>query len=170
MADFNRQDKTFVEVVELTRATASDYFDSNGALAAGAPNEPRFTHDSVTKEPSGLLVGTNARMTAKVSEIAKIRVDLAYFLDSGGRYFVAGTFKQGAPMLYSGENAMVRAKKDGYSEALTGYVNSSFNPDVRLGRGATATLTYERGAALAQALNIFEHLDNALQEWPAYGV
>jgi len=49
MADFNRQDKTFVEVVELTRATASDYFDSNGALVSGAPNEPRFTHDPATK-------------------------------------------------------------------------------------------------------------------------
>src|SRR5690554_2256612 len=166
MAKFSTDSKTFVEVIELTRADASDYVNFLGDVVPGVVDTPRFTHDEQAVEPIGILTGLNAMQTTEVEELAKIRESLLYFDSEAGRYIVYGTFRAGDPILYSGENAMVRANYDGYQEIVTGYVAPNFDTDVRLGVGVTARIEYKRKAPDAVALNIFEFLDLAIQELP----
>lgn len=56
MGDFNRESKTFDELLTFTRASTGTYFDVSGVLQTAAVDEPRFDHDLVTGEALGLLI------------------------------------------------------------------------------------------------------------------
>ena len=163
---FDVPNSTFSEMFDLSRATASDYIASDGTVTPSVSGEPRFTHDPQTGERLGLLVGLDATLQNDVTETVKLRESLQYFNPQGGRYEVNGYFHQGDPILFSAENAMIRANRGGWQTVTTGYVNSSFDNDVRLGAGITASLEYMQGSMGAPALNTSEFLDLAIQELP----
>ena len=53
----------------MTRnTTTSSYIDSNGNVAFAGPDEPRFTHDPVTRRPLGLLIEGQATNSILRSE------------------------------------------------------------------------------------------------------
>jgi len=56
MATFNRESKTFSELVTFTRASSGWYWDETGTLQEAGTDEPRFDHDPVTGEALGLLI------------------------------------------------------------------------------------------------------------------
>lgn len=56
MADFNRESKTFAELVTFTRASTGTYYDAQGVLQTAAVDEQRLTHDPETGEALGLLI------------------------------------------------------------------------------------------------------------------
>lgn len=64
--------------ISFTRASAANYFNSDGVLTSAAVNEPRFDHDPVTLESKGLLVEvarTNlALRSAEFSDAAWLKI------------------------------------------------------------------------------------------------
>ena len=56
MATFNRESKTFSELVTFTRASSGWYWDETGTLQEAGTDEPRFDHDPVTGEALGWLI------------------------------------------------------------------------------------------------------------------
>ena len=157
---------TFNDSHEFKRATTATFVGSSGIIQIAAIDEPRFTHDPETRELLGFLFGLDATLQNEVTETAKISNRLQYLNPEGGRYEISGQFSQGDPILFSAGNAMVRANSGGQQTVQTGYVNASFNKDVSLGIGITATINYIRGSGGALALNISEFLDLAIQELP----
>ena len=161
---------TFEQVHDFTRASSATFIGPNRQIQLAPENTPRFTYDPITGELLGILFGLDATLKNKVVETVRISDSLQYSNLEGGVYEISGYFSQGAPVLFSDGNAMVRANRGGQQTVRTGYVNASFNKKVSLGIGITTTLSHFRGSGGARALNIFEHLDNALQEWPTDGV
>jgi len=157
---------TFDEVHEFNRDTTATFVGSNGVIQTAGIDAPRFTHDPQTRELLGFLFGLDATLQNEVTETAKIPDSFQYLNPEGGRYEVSGYFRQGDAILFSAGNAMVRANRGGQQTVKTGYVNESFNKNVSLGIGITATLNHIRGSGGAVALNISEFLDLAIQELP----
>lgn len=56
MAEFQRESKTFSQVLNFTRPDSGTYYDSAGVLQTAAVDEPRFTNDPDTLESEGLLI------------------------------------------------------------------------------------------------------------------
>lgn len=56
MATFNRESKTFAEVLDFTRSTTATFFDSDGVLQTAAIDAPRFTYAPDTLAAQGLLI------------------------------------------------------------------------------------------------------------------
>ena len=167
--EFNQErflEFTFNEAQEFERATTATFVGSSGIIQVAAIDAPRFTHDPETRELLGFLFGLDATLQNEVTETSKISNRLQYLNPEGGRYEISGHFRQGDPILLSAGNAMVRANRGGQQTVQTGYVNASFNNDVSLGIGITATINYIRGSGGSLGLNISEFLDLAIQELP----